>query len=126
MIGSGSCPFCKKDNRVGVTDREITGLDKWNRGLGNIQDVMPYLSSEKREILVSGICLSCQKNLFGSVHLDTHEGYGLDEFYNYDDEDDDLFDINGVDFEEKDDDEDGLFDYDDDDDFFDIDDDLPF
>ena len=65
LIGSGSCPFCGKDNRVEVTEREMTGYEKWVRGEGNIQNVMPFLSVEKREILISGTCLKCQSSVFG-------------------------------------------------------------
>lgn len=66
-IGSGTCPFCKKDNRVEVTPEELKGLDKWNKGEGSIQTVMPNLSASKREILMTGICMSCQDKIFGTT-----------------------------------------------------------
>ena len=65
LIGSGCCIFCGEDNRIEVTAKELEGYDKWTRGEGNIQDVMPTLSAEKREVLISGTCLSCQSKIFG-------------------------------------------------------------
>lgn len=69
FIGSGTCPFCGEDNRVSVTEKEMTGIEKWRgpmSGGPNIQEVMPLLSPAKREILISGMCLSCQKEMFGN------------------------------------------------------------
>jgi len=63
LIGSGTCPFCGGDNRVEATDRELTGINRWVNNEGPIQNVMPFLSVGKREILMTGICLSCQNKI---------------------------------------------------------------
>ena len=38
-------------------------LDSWQNG-ALIQDAMPYLSADEREILISGICGECFDNMF--------------------------------------------------------------
>ena len=40
-------------------------LISWQAGKGYIQDLMPYLSSSERELLISGTCDNCWTNLFG-------------------------------------------------------------
>jgi hypothetical protein len=68
LIGSGQCPFCGKDNRFEATEEEIKGFDKWQNGEMHIQHAMPLLSPEKREVLISGICITCQEEVFGISH----------------------------------------------------------
>lgn len=68
LIGSGRCPFCGKDNRVDATPFEMEGYKKLGKLC--IQDAMPNLSAEKREIIISGICLACQKKIFSSDESD--------------------------------------------------------
>ena len=50
-----------------IRDRHITvgnaDLDAWQNGT-LIQDAMPYLSADDREILISGICGECFDNMF--------------------------------------------------------------
>lgn len=67
LIGSGMCTFCGEDNRVEATPDEIEGYDEWIKGEEDIQTAMPNLSETKREILMTGICTSCQDRLFGTA-----------------------------------------------------------
>lgn len=57
------CPFC---NALTTVDN-ITN-DEYRRiliGQERIQDVVPHLSAETRELIISGICPECQKSTFG-------------------------------------------------------------
>lgn len=94
LIGSGECPFCGKDNRVEVTVYEMLGIEKWGGPASNsmpIQKAMPNLSAEKREILISGICLSCQKMIFSSSNeenIEDKDNYYDDDDSSYDEDED--------------------------------------
>ena len=46
-----------------LADRE--DVKKWVAGEGYIQDVLAYLSASERELLISGTCDNCWKNMFG-------------------------------------------------------------
>lgn len=56
------CPFCGKVHEVEVNEMDY--LD-WQDG-ALIQDVMPYLSANERELLISGIDDDCWGKMFGS------------------------------------------------------------
>jgi hypothetical protein len=38
----------------------------WTSGVGYIQEKLSYLSADERELLISGTCGSCWKEMFGS------------------------------------------------------------
>ncbi len=46
-----------------LADRE--DVKKWVAGEGYIQDLLAYLSAGERELLMSGTCDNCWKNMFG-------------------------------------------------------------
>ncbi len=50
-----SCRFCKGEHEVNVW---INDLERIEQG-EHIQDVMPYLSADDRELLISGVCGKC-------------------------------------------------------------------
>ena len=55
-----SIAISRKSNLTGVTSRMVmlvdrADLDSWEAGNGNIQDIMPYLSPDEREFLMTGI-----------------------------------------------------------------------
>ena len=54
------CPFCGKAHEVEVNEMDY--LD-WQDG-ALIQDVMPYLSEQEREYLITGICSACWDKMF--------------------------------------------------------------
>ena len=42
----------------------------WESGYGNIQDIMPYLTDQHREFILSGIIKDEWDAAFGEEHLD--------------------------------------------------------
>jgi hypothetical protein len=57
---SATCSKCKETECVMVNRQDVAD---W-RGGKYIQDAMPYLSADERELLISGICGSCFDQLF--------------------------------------------------------------
>jgi hypothetical protein len=55
------CPFCGKAHEVLVNEEDY--LD-WEDG-ELAQNAFPYLSADEREMLISGICPSCWRGMFG-------------------------------------------------------------
>ena len=56
------CPFCGKINEVEMNE---TAFIEWQYNGKNIQDAAPEMSATEREMLISGICPECQKEIFG-------------------------------------------------------------
>ena len=56
------CQLCRRIFTV-LTNRD--DVLSWLSGSGYIQDLMPYLSAIEREMLISGTCDDCWKELFG-------------------------------------------------------------
>ena len=54
------CPFCGEQTIVEVPN---DGIEKRRNG-ALMQDAFPNLSTEKRETLISGLCLKCQEKSF--------------------------------------------------------------
>ena len=54
------CIKCAEAQHITVGTAD---LDSWENG-ALIQDAMPYLSADDREILISGICGECFDNMF--------------------------------------------------------------
>lgn len=65
-----SCLGCGINHIILIDSAEITkeqleeGLQKWAAG-ANIQDALPFLSAECREILISGQCDESFNDMFG-------------------------------------------------------------
>lgn len=57
-----SCPFCGHAHGVFVNVADY--LD-WQDG-ALVQDAFPYLSANKRELLISGCCSQCWNKMFSS------------------------------------------------------------
>ena len=55
------CLHCKKSSELAVNKQDI--ID-WTGGK-YIQDALPYLSSDDRELLISGTCGKCWEDMFG-------------------------------------------------------------
>ena len=55
------CHMCGKTHTLHVYPED---LERWEKG-EVIQNAMPYLRPEERELLISGICGRCFENLFG-------------------------------------------------------------
>ena len=56
------CPFCGSVDSVWVNEKDGKA---WENNELLAQDAFPYLNSTKREMIISGMCPSCQKKLFG-------------------------------------------------------------
>ena len=56
------CPFCGKIDFIEV---DTEGYLAWQEG-ELIQNALPTLSADKREMLKTGICPACWDNMFGS------------------------------------------------------------
>ena len=63
MTAENGCVFCGKRSKVIVA---IADFEAWQNG-GLAQKCFPYLSTEEREMFISGICPSCQEKVFGKV-----------------------------------------------------------
>lgn len=56
-----ACPFCGNYHGVQVSEADYYA---WQDGK-LIQNAMPYLSADDREILMTGICPECWNGMFG-------------------------------------------------------------
>lgn len=56
------CKYCGILYTI-LADRE--DVTAWLSGSGYIQDILGYLSPAERELLISGTCDNCWKNMFG-------------------------------------------------------------
>ena len=57
------CPYCGTISKVAVPE---SGLRQWKSGT-RIQDALPMLTEDEREILMSGVCPKCWDEVFGEV-----------------------------------------------------------
>ena len=55
------CVSCKDTHVLMVNNHD---LKRWEGG-ELIQDAMPYLSADERELLISGVCGACFDKMFG-------------------------------------------------------------
>lgn len=54
------CPLCKVTRELSIP-RE--GYEKWSLGGVHIQDAMPEVPADVREMLISGTCPDCWKKM---------------------------------------------------------------
>jgi len=59
----GICPFCHAETSVVAP---VSGLDDYYKKGLLIQNSLPTLSPEEREMLLTGMCLQCQSKIFNS------------------------------------------------------------
>jgi len=57
-----TCNRCKNQVEMKVYVEDVTA---WENG-ELIQNAMPYLSADEREVLISGVCGTCFDKMFGS------------------------------------------------------------
>jgi hypothetical protein len=55
------CKFCRKPHAIEVPTE---GFERWKRGEGYIQNLMPKVSRADREMLISGTCDACFRKMF--------------------------------------------------------------
>lgn len=58
------CVECPRCNQMSEVSAPVDGYRRWQEG-AFIQDALPDLTADEREILISGICTECWKNIFG-------------------------------------------------------------
>lgn len=56
-----ACPFCGEISAVHVSEGDYL---RWQNG-ECAQNAFPYLSTNERELLISGICPTCWDRMFG-------------------------------------------------------------
>lgn len=54
------CPFCGHVSEILVDDEVLKRMEDGER----IQDILPELPASEREVLISGICIDCQEEVF--------------------------------------------------------------
>lgn len=55
------CPLCKKEYVIKNVPR--IRYFAWKDGKGLIQDLLPELSADDREALITGVCSDCWNNM---------------------------------------------------------------
>ena len=56
------CKLCGLENSIWLNEQDF---DDWQDDKGYIQDLLSYLTASERELLISGTCDSCWKELYG-------------------------------------------------------------
>jgi hypothetical protein len=57
-----TCKYCGITYQILANRQDV---EDWMSGSGYIQDLLAYLSPAERELLISGTCDNCWKNMFG-------------------------------------------------------------
>lgn len=57
------CPFCGNFSLIDVLAEDF---EKYQNG-ELVQNCFPYLDADERELLISGTCFKCQKDIFKEV-----------------------------------------------------------
>ena len=70
MLINIPCKSCKKIQSVEMTYEEFEAL---RTGKGHIQDLLPRLTPDERELFISGICPKCWKDIFKNEEDEEHE-----------------------------------------------------
>ena len=65
LVGN-RCSICGKMNKVEVYKKDF---EAWQNGV-LIQNAMPYLSAEERELLITGTCSECWDKMWGEPDED--------------------------------------------------------
>jgi len=56
-----TCPNCGKESIVIVEEKDY---ERYARGESYVQTLFPYLDAADREVLITGYCRKCQKDIF--------------------------------------------------------------
>ncbi|MDO5540577.1 MAG: hypothetical protein Q4F83_10995 [Eubacteriales bacterium] len=57
------CPCCGKSRVTHLTQEQYERYMDYKNGGGHIQDLLPDLSADDMECLITGICPECWKNM---------------------------------------------------------------
>lgn len=58
-----NCVLCQERHTLIV--KSTKGYEAWQNGQKHIQDALPELTTDQREMLLSGICPTCWDKTFG-------------------------------------------------------------
>lgn len=67
------CPFCGHVSEILVDDEVLKRMEDGEL----IQDILPGLPASEREVLISGICIDCQEEVFSEPD-EEDERYALE------------------------------------------------
>ena len=67
------CVFCHQMKTVYMTEDEYEKYELHAAGVGLIQEMLPEIDKCDRELLKSGICGDCWKNMFGPAPWEQDE-----------------------------------------------------
>ena len=65
-----TCPFCGTINEISV---DADGYFNWKYNGELVQNALPELSADEREMLISGICPKCWDNMFPEEEEDEED-----------------------------------------------------
>lgn len=74
------CPFCGHISVLGVSKKDYFA---WRSG-ELAQNCFSYLDFSERETIISGICLKCQGDVFGSDNNEDYEPADIDNDCGFD------------------------------------------
>ena len=61
IVVIAQCSMCEQVHYIVVPKRDYT---RWMRGKAVIQDAMPYMHPDVRELMLSGVCGECFDKMF--------------------------------------------------------------
>ena len=61
---SARCPICNRAFKLGLTDEEREGYQRYNNDEEDLEDAIPALNAFEREFLITGMCPDCQCDVF--------------------------------------------------------------
>jgi len=85
ITNNKECPICGSNHDVVVPDElfnaTMVGLSQWQSGEYLIQDALPFLSLDDREILISGIGPKCWQEMVDEMDaIEAEAGYKVFPF----------------------------------------------
>lgn len=61
------CDLCGKGNYIKLSEEQSRKVSEYHMGDGLIQDLFPELNACEREFIKTGMCMECQKMMFGNA-----------------------------------------------------------
>lgn len=58
------CPICNRAFKLGLSDEEREGYQRYNDDEEDLEDAIPALNAFEREFLITGMCPDCQCDVF--------------------------------------------------------------
>lgn len=58
------CPFCRQESRMVLPIEYLKRYESYEQGMGSVSRMFPMLNPVEREFLMTGYCISCQRELF--------------------------------------------------------------